>query len=82
VADPEIDGMGREEGLGVQGAEPRWGFWGRIPQKLKPKNGLDASQKAFGDVECQVCEPTLNLCIILVLVGMLQPVCRPLSLNL
>jgi len=31
------------------------------PQKLKPKNGLDASRKAFGDVECQVypSEPTL-----------------------
>jgi len=60
-----------------RGQSPRWGVWG--PQKLKPKNDLDASQKAFGDTECQVCpsEPTLNLCIILVLVGMLQPVCRP-----
>ena len=73
------EGEAQEEGLGalpparMQGAEPP--LEGKAPQSLKPKNGLDASRKAFGDVE-----RTLNLCIILVLVGMLQPVCRPLNL--
>ena len=64
-----VSGVISNSGIRASGGAP--------PQKQKPKNGLDASRKAFGDVECQVCpsEPTLNLCIILVHVGMLQPVC-------
>jgi len=92
VADPGIDGRGVREGVwglglpgtgsGGSGRAPAGRSGGPIPQKLKPKNGLVASRNAFGDVECQVCpsEPTLNLCTILVLVGILQPVCRPLNL--
>ena len=79
---PQVRGSGGSAPNGSAGAEPLLGVWERSPQKLKPKNSLDASRKAFGDAECQVCpsEPTLNFCIILVLVGMLQPVCRPLNL--
>jgi len=57
VAHPGTDGMGAsEEGLGqshspdmgVQGQSPRWRGLGRSrPQKLKPKNTLAASRKAF-----------------------------------
>jgi len=59
VADLGIDGGGATEGVdppphkgsgavpptGVQGQSP--GVWGRSPQKLKPKNTLEASQKAL-----------------------------------
>jgi len=59
VAHPGTDGMGApEEGLGAKplprygragGQSLRWGNWGRSPpQKLKPKNTLDASRKRFG----------------------------------
>jgi len=56
VADPGTDGRGRERrvwGLGsryrVQGAEPPLGSLGAKPppQKLKPKNGLDASESIW-----------------------------------
>lgn len=66
VLGPQIRGFGGTAPRGIQGAEPLLGAWGRSPQKLKSKNGLDACQKALGDVECQErpSEPTLNLRII------------------
>jgi len=62
VADLGIDGRGSATGgmdppphrgseavlpAGVQGAEAPLGVWGRSPRKLKPKNTLEASQKAL-----------------------------------
>jgi len=61
VADLEIDGRGATVGVdppqigrleavppaGVQGAEPPLRSGSEAPQKLKPKNALEASQKAF-----------------------------------
>jgi len=51
---PKYGGLGAAPPAGVQGAEPPLGGLGGKPQKLKPKNGLDASQKGFGEIKCQV----------------------------
>ena len=47
---PRIGGLGAVPPAGVQGAEPPLGVRGEPPQKLKPKNTLEASQKRSGDV--------------------------------
>ena len=49
---PKSGGLGQSPQRGCRGRAPAGGLRGKAPQKLKPKNGLDASQKAFGDVEC------------------------------
>jgi len=57
---------GRERGSGPQvrrsgGSAPSGGAGAELPLgvKLKTKNGLDASRKAFGDVQCQLYCPYL-----------------------
>jgi len=57
---PHTEGLGAMPPAGVQGQSPRLRVWGQSPQKLKPKNTLEASQNS-GDVnvKCIVDNPLL-----------------------